>query len=922
MEASTVVIKVKYGDILRRFSAKVVDGELDLSMGGLTEKIFSLFNFAPDTEIILTYIDEDGDSVALIDEDDLCDVVKQSLNPLRITVKLNAEKNGTPFSLSTGTSTPLISPRVKQSFQNPIAGVPEILKTVPEPLRETLVNLSTDLVSKVSSTAPGITPGATDLVNYFSKVGLSYLDQLAETQARVQPSAQIEVPESSSTVDSILKTVPEPLRETLVNLSTDLVSKVSSTAPGITPGVTDLVNYFSKVGLSYLDQLAETQARVQPSAQIEVPESSSAVDSSPVDPKITVVRPVGKSVKQSFQSNEIPSKSNLEATTNNVEVKAQSVIGGSMDASSSTSPETNTVSEALNPKSVMIGQLEISPPVNPKPRVGHLNVDKKEKAKKINECNVDMQPHLNHTLQPPVANPGIVGASGPLKENSPNGRASYVFPSGFENPLGSLLSHIPSGFNKFPVSSFTYECPFSGISVENVSGAPPQSASVEVPFNRGRIQNDGYGTIFHRGVRCDGCGVHPITGPRFKSKVKVDYDLCSICFAAMGNDNDYFRIDYPAVNRHQWPFKGFHDHHARGRSPAPPHVQRCHKVRPGGSKLDSRFIQDVNILDGTVVAPVTPFTKIWRMKNNGTVVWPQKTQLVWIGGDKLSNLLSVELEIPAAGLAVDQELDVAVDFVSPDLPGRYISYWRMASPSGQKFGQRVWVLIQVDATLKETPRVGVQGLNLNLPPVNSVLNGPEIINMDLTPMVEDSRQEPDNSNKMVEIVDPAFHMPPLSSEQEMKFPITDSLLVGNGASSFSLPVPTETYPIIDLSDIAPPAFSTPKPAILYPPASTAEKTVAYTEELLGKEEVENKLLRELEAMGFKQVDLNKEILRMNEYDLEQAVDDLCEVSEWDPILDELQEMGFHDTEMNKKLLKKNNGSIKRVVMDLIAGEDK
>lgn len=46
-------------------------------------------------------------------------------------------------------------------------------------------------------------------------------------------------------------------------------------------------------------------------------------------------------------------------------------------------------------------------------------------------------------------------------------------------------------------------------------------------------------------------------------------------------------------------------------------------------------------------------------------------------------------------MAVGNELDIAVDFKAPELPGRYISYWRMGSPSGVKFGQRVWVLIQV-----------------------------------------------------------------------------------------------------------------------------------------------------------------------------------------------------------------------------------
>lgn len=51
--------------------------------------------------------------------------------------------------------------------------------------------------------------------------------------------------------------------------------------------------------------------------------------------------------------------------------------------------------------------------------------------------------------------------------------------------------------------------------------------------------------------------------------------------------------------------------------------------------------------------------------------------------------------MPAEGVPLDGELDIAVDFTAPELPGRYVSYWRMASESGFKFGQRVWVLIHV-----------------------------------------------------------------------------------------------------------------------------------------------------------------------------------------------------------------------------------
>lgn len=50
-------------------------------------------------------------------------------------------------------------------------------------------------------------------------------------------------------------------------------------------------------------------------------------------------------------------------------------------------------------------------------------------------------------------------------------------------------------------------------------------------------------------------------------------------------------------------------------------------------------------MDGTLMAPSTPFTKIWRMRNNGSLVWPKGTQLVWIGGDKFSDSVSVEIEV-------------------------------------------------------------------------------------------------------------------------------------------------------------------------------------------------------------------------------------------------------------------------------------
>ncbi|KAL8057256.1 hypothetical protein ABFX02_04G172600 [Erythranthe guttata] len=786
MEASsTVVIKVKYGDMLRRFNAQIVGEQLSFRMDGLREKILNLFSFNPDTELVLTYIDEDDDVVTLVDDDDLSDVVKQGLDPLRVTVKVkgaNTGKHDTRSSAS-ASSTPLRSPRVQQPLENLNTGVAEILKSVPEPLRDTLMKLSADLASKASSSAPSIT----ELVDQFSKVGLSFLGQLTESS---QPGVKTAATETNGSE----------------------VLKVDSDG-----AVKDATN---------------------------------------------------------------------EATQKNNEVKIQNVPGESMEGSSS-------------------GFIKVVQPGNDSlPNFAPVStqnvkcVGKKENFKKVISMR---KSHLTSQLPPPSANNAGKEMSNP-SEPKIGPKPATVGASPW-TPFPGLNTTDPFFGGMPPV----YDCPFSGAPFGNMPPPPAHSSSTV----RSSSQNDGIGNVFHRGVRCDGCGVHPITGPRFKSRVKVNYDLCCICFEEMGNHSDYIRMDRPAVYRHHMPFKGLHDSRTNDWNPTSPQVYKGFKVKPTAVKLDSRFILDVNIFDGTVMAPLSPFTKIWRMRNNGTTVWPQKTQLVWIGGDKLSNEISVEVQIPEAGLMMDQELDVAVDFIAPELPGRYVSYWRMSSPSGQKFGQRVWVLIQVDTSLAETPRGSVRNLNLNLPPT-----GPEMINVNPEPTIEDNNPENENSKKIVELVQP-------NTEQDLKFPINDSLFVGNGAStsstpssSSSPPPPTVSYPIIDLSDVAPRLPSVPSP-MLYPPPPAPPAGAQQAEE----NEVEQKLLRELEEMGFKEVDLNIEVLRMHEYDLEQAVDDLCGVAEWDPILEELQEMGFGDTVMNKMLLKKNNGSIKRVVMDLIAGEN-
>ena len=109
----------------------------------------------------------------------------------------------------------------------------------------------------------------------------------------------------------------------------------------------------------------------------------------------------------------------------------------------------------------------------------------------------------------------------------------------------------------------------------------------------------------------------------------------------------------------------------------------------------ARFVKHVTISDGLSMSFDQKFVKTWRFRNEGRCSWPADAKLVFVSkqkGDQLGALPEVPL---GSVVEVNQEVDVSVDMVSPSQPGEYCGYWRLALPCGRKFGQRVWVRIQV-----------------------------------------------------------------------------------------------------------------------------------------------------------------------------------------------------------------------------------
>ena len=107
--------------------------------------------------------------------------------------------------------------------------------------------------------------------------------------------------------------------------------------------------------------------------------------------------------------------------------------------------------------------------------------------------------------------------------------------------------------------------------------------------------------------------------------------------------------------------------------PLPP-VTRCDAAA---------FISDVTYPDGSVVAPGSGFTKIWRVQNTGICAWNTSYALVFVGGERFSAPSAVS--VPGT-VNPGQTVDLAVNLIAPTNSGSYTGYWKLRNPSGALFG--------------------------------------------------------------------------------------------------------------------------------------------------------------------------------------------------------------------------------------------
>ena len=95
------------------------------------------------------------------------------------------------------------------------------------------------------------------------------------------------------------------------------------------------------------------------------------------------------------------------------------------------------------------------------------------------------------------------------------------------------------------------------------------------------------------------------------------------------------------------------------------------------------FFEDVTVPDDTFFRQGETFTKVWKLRNEGTCTWDSGYALVFAGGHMLNAPLTYTLPFQ---VAPGEIFDLSLDMAAPSQGGTYVSKWLFQNPQGERFG--------------------------------------------------------------------------------------------------------------------------------------------------------------------------------------------------------------------------------------------
>lgn len=150
--------------------------------------------------------------------------------------------------------------------------------------------------------------------------------------------------------------------------------------------------------------------------------------------------------------------------------------------------------------------------------------------------------------------------------------------------------------------------------------------------------------------------------------------------------------------------------------------------------MNAVFVRE-SVTDGAILPPNHVFEQTWVLRNEGSVSWPAGCSVKFVGGDYMghvdsahpagiSELVSAsESTVCYAPLAPGQEFPFTVLLRTPARAGKIISYWRLSTQDGLKFGHRLWcdVNVRMVKTETEVPVTMTEIRSAESPKVNTLM---------------------------------------------------------------------------------------------------------------------------------------------------------------------------------------------------------
>ncbi|KAJ3789277.1 hypothetical protein GGU10DRAFT_261076 [Lentinula aff. detonsa] len=146
--------------------------------------------------------------------------------------------------------------------------------------------------------------------------------------------------------------------------------------------------------------------------------------------------------------------------------------------------------------------------------------------------------------------------------------------------------------------------------------------------------------------------------------------------------------NYPVMAPAEHPFPSMNSSELR-------HIHR----NPFPATLFAEFVGDRNITDGQVIAPGAEFLKAWVMRNGGSRPWPEGTELVFVAGESFAKDNSGVQPQLVGAVQPNEQIDLWTgELKAPEIPGRYVAYYRLRDGEGNLFGHSIWLDIRVSET--------------------------------------------------------------------------------------------------------------------------------------------------------------------------------------------------------------------------------